>query len=57
MREVNERADLFYVDDRTNDVIEGLVDGITDALVTVLNQTIDDIKKVVREIEKRLPSR
>lgn len=54
MREVNQKADLMYLDDTTNDVVEGLVDGVTEAIVTALNQTRDDVKKALREIEKRL---
>jgi Mg2+ and Co2+ transporter CorA len=54
MREVNQKADLMYLDDNTSDVIEGLVDGVTDAIVTVMNQTRDDVAKAFREIEKKL---
>jgi len=54
MKNINQKADMMYVDDNISDAIEGLVDGVTDAIVTALNATIEETSKAFREINKRL---
>ena len=57
MRNVNETADLMYVDDNINDVIEGIVNGVTYAIVESTNVALKEVEtqvnKSLREIARQ----